>query len=67
MKATVKDLRIHSKGLLDAVSKGEDVVITFEVNLAPGLYLMSKPTNRLIGTTRMIYSEYGRIVPILNQ
>jgi len=29
MKATAKDLRIHSKGLLDAVSKGEDVVITF--------------------------------------
>ena len=29
MKATVKDLRIHSKELLDAVSKGEDVVITF--------------------------------------
>ena len=29
MKATAKDLRIHLKGLLDAVSKGEDVVITF--------------------------------------
>jgi len=29
MKATAKDLRIHSKGLLDVVSKGEDVAITF--------------------------------------
>jgi prevent-host-death family protein len=29
IKATAKDLRVHSKGLLDAVSKGEDVVITF--------------------------------------
>jgi prevent-host-death family protein len=29
MKATAKDLRIHSKGLLDAVGKGEDVIITF--------------------------------------
>ncbi|MGZ8160643.1 MAG: type II toxin-antitoxin system Phd/YefM family antitoxin [Methylobacter sp.] len=29
MKATAKDLRIHLKGLLDAASKGEDVVITF--------------------------------------
>ncbi|MFA5922081.1 MAG: type II toxin-antitoxin system Phd/YefM family antitoxin [Methylobacter sp.] len=29
MKATAKDLRIHSKGLLEAVSRGEDVVITF--------------------------------------
>ena len=29
MKTTVKDLRIHANGLLDAVNKGEDVVITF--------------------------------------
>jgi prevent-host-death family protein len=29
MKATAKELRIHSKELLDAVSRGEDVVITF--------------------------------------
>jgi prevent-host-death family protein len=29
MKATAKDLRIHSKGLLEAVEKGENVVITF--------------------------------------
>jgi len=29
MKATVKELRVHSKELLDAVSRGEDVVITF--------------------------------------
>jgi prevent-host-death family protein len=29
MQATAKDLRIHSKGLLEAVEKGENVVITF--------------------------------------
>lgn len=29
MKATAKELRIHSKELLDAVSRGENVVITF--------------------------------------
>ena len=29
MKATAKELRTHSKELLDAVSRGEDVVITF--------------------------------------
>ena len=29
MRATAKDLRFHSKGLLDAVSRGEEVVITF--------------------------------------
>jgi prevent-host-death family protein len=29
MKATAKDLRFHSKKLIDAVSRGEEVVITF--------------------------------------
>lgn len=29
MKATAKDLRFNSKGLLDAVNRGEEVVITF--------------------------------------
>ncbi|MFZ2451980.1 MAG: type II toxin-antitoxin system prevent-host-death family antitoxin [Methylovulum miyakonense] len=29
MKATAKDLRIHSKELLDAVSRGEDVTISY--------------------------------------
>lgn len=28
MKATVKELRIHSKELLDVVSRGENVIIT---------------------------------------
>jgi prevent-host-death family protein len=32
MKATAKELRVHSKELLDAVSRGEDVVITFRGN-----------------------------------
>ena len=29
MKATTKDLRDHSKELLSAVSRGEEVIITF--------------------------------------
>ena len=29
MKATAKDLRFHSKALLDTVNRGEEVVITF--------------------------------------
>ncbi len=29
MKATAKDLRFNSKGLLDTVKRGEEVVITF--------------------------------------
>ena len=29
MLATAKDLRFHSKNLLDAVSRGEEVIITY--------------------------------------
>lgn len=29
MKATAKDLRFHSKALLDTVNRGEEVVISF--------------------------------------
>ncbi|MDZ7721708.1 MAG: type II toxin-antitoxin system prevent-host-death family antitoxin [candidate division KSB1 bacterium] len=29
MEATAKDLRFHSKELLEAVSRGEDVIITY--------------------------------------
>ena len=29
MKATAKDLRFNSRGLLDTVNRGEEVVITF--------------------------------------
>jgi len=29
MKATAKELRIHSKELLDAVSRGDEVIITY--------------------------------------
>ncbi len=29
MKATAKDLRFHSKELIDTVARGEEVVITF--------------------------------------
>ncbi|TAN65677.1 MAG: type II toxin-antitoxin system prevent-host-death family antitoxin [Methylobacter sp.] len=35
MKATAKDLRIHSKGLLDAESKGEMSSLVSGVNLVP--------------------------------
>jgi len=29
MRASAKDLRFHSKNLLEAVSRGEEVIITF--------------------------------------
>lgn len=66
MKATAKDLRIHSKGLLDAVSKGENVVITFRGKPCARLVPYEKPISRLMWIARMICSGYGQIVPILN-
>lgn len=32
MKATAKDLRFHSKELLDTVNSGEEVIITYRGN-----------------------------------
>lgn len=32
MKATAKDLRFHSKELLDTVNRGEEVIITYRGN-----------------------------------
>jgi prevent-host-death family protein len=45
MKATAKDLRFHSKELLDTVNRGEEVVITYR----------GKPCAKLVP-----YSEAGR-------
>ncbi|MBN2030568.1 type II toxin-antitoxin system prevent-host-death family antitoxin [bacterium] len=42
MKATAKDLRFHSKELLDTVSRGEEVIIT----------LRGKPHAKLIPINR---------------
>ena len=47
MKATAKDLRFHSKELLDSVNRGEEVIITFRgkpcAKLIP--YLEKKESN----------------------
>ena len=42
MKASAKDLRFHSRELLDTVSRGEEVVITFR----------GKPCAKLVPYTR---------------
>jgi prevent-host-death family protein len=51
MKATAKDLRVHSKELLDAVSRGEDVVIIFR----------GKPCARLVP-----YEKTGKTIALDN-
>jgi prevent-host-death family protein len=54
MKATAKDLRFHSKDLIDSVNRGEEVVITFRgkpcAKLVPYEEQMKKPgKNELFG------------------
>lgn len=54
MKATAKDLRFHSKELLDTVTRGEEVVITYRgkpcAKLVPYLKGLERcTTNTLFG------------------
>jgi len=54
MKATAKDLRFHSKELIDSVTRGEEVVITFRgkpcAKLVPYRKLKNKKeANELFG------------------
>ena len=53
MKATAKDLRFHSKELLESVERGEDVVITYRgkphAKLVPITRSKSKQNNKLFG------------------
>lgn len=46
MKATAKDLRFHSKELLDTVSRGEEVVITFRGKPCAKLVPLDEQENR---------------------
>lgn len=47
MNATAKDLRFHSKELLDTVSRGEEVVITYR----------GKPCAKLVPFTEEVKEE----------
>jgi len=53
MKATAKDLRFHSKELLSAVNRGEEVIITFRgkpcAKLIPYDELKKKQKTNLFG------------------
>ena len=59
MKATAKDLRFHSKELLETVSRGEEVIITFRGKPCAKLVPIDKrkkaeTTNELFG----IWKDY---------
>ncbi len=47
MKATAKDLRFHSKELLDTVNRGEEVVITFRGKPCAKLIPYIEKTNKI--------------------
>jgi prevent-host-death family protein len=53
MKATAKDLRFHSKELLETVSRGEEVVITYRgkpcAKLVPYKIEKTSEENNLFG------------------
>ena len=46
MKATAKDLRFHSKELLDTVNRGEEVVITYRGKPCAKLVPFQESRNR---------------------
>lgn len=46
MKATAKDLRFHSKELIDSVNRGEEVVITFRGKPCAKLVPYEKQENK---------------------
>lgn len=47
MKATAKDLRFHSKELLDTVNRGEEVVITYRGKPCAKLVPYSESTKEI--------------------
>ena len=54
MKATAKDLRFHSKELIDTVSRGEEVIITYRGKPAAKMIplkndVKNKKNNELFG------------------
>jgi len=58
MKATAKDLRFNSKGLLDTVNRGEEVVITFRGKPCAKLIPYDEENGK---TQQMSCLESGRI------
>lgn len=50
MKATAKDLRFHSKELLDTVNRGEEVVITYRGKPCAKLVPYGETGTKAVGT-----------------
>ena len=68
MRATAKDLRFHSKEILETVSRGEEVVITYRgkphAKLVPIKSVSNsvKAKNKLFG----IWKDYNNVEDVYN-
>ena len=61
MKATAKDLRFHSKALLDTVSRGEEVLITYRGKPCAKLVPLSHETNHEKNALFGMWADYDEI------
>ena len=63
MKATAKDLRFHSKELLDTVSRGEEVIITFRGKPQAKLIPIDSDDKNTFSRSKLfgIWKDYGLV------
>ena len=66
MKATAKDLRFHSKELLDTVSRGEEVLITYRGKPCAMLipYEQAEFKGKIKNEFFGIWSDYDKITDV---
>lgn len=61
MKATAKDLRFHSKALLDTVSRGEEVLITYRGKPCAKLVPLAHEVNHKKSDLFGMWEDYDEI------
>ena len=61
MKATAKDLRFHSRELLDSVSRGEEVLITYRGKPCAKLVPIEGNNKKIKGKNKLfgIWQDYA--------
>ena len=66
MKATAKDLRFHSKELLDTVGRGEEVVITYRGKPCAKLVPLKKDEKDITQENKLfgIWKDYDEMSDI---
>jgi prevent-host-death family protein len=65
MKATAKDLRFHSKELIDTVNRGEEVVITFRGKPCAKLVPFHDPKDKNMKNDLFgMWKDYGSTIDV---